>query len=193
MASEKEPGRFPVHLAHHHPGRVRLRSKAFLGADTAAAAVEALKRKPGVHSVEHRPISGSVLVRYEPGQIEPSEIVAHAAQAQGLGVSYEPVHDPADLPRLVVEVSREFNEFVARATGYRVDARGFVPLTLAGLAGYSLLTKKDRLPRWDNLAYWAFAVFTQLHREEVNAHPMASRADAASAGQSETGVPGGAL
>lgn len=180
MAEAKEPDeRRSIHLAHHHPGRVRLRSKAFLGVGSAHAALDALRNESGVEAVEHRPITGSLLVRYVPGQIHADEILARAAEAHGLVVSDEPAPDPSDLPRLVLDASRELNELVCRVTGQRIDARGVVPLGLAGLAGYSLLVKKDRLPRWDNLAYWAFVIFTQLHREEIQAW------------QAATGSPGG--
>lgn len=159
--------RHSLHVAHHHPGRVRLRSKAFLGEGTADAAIDVLKRQPGVQSIEHRPITGSVLVHYTPGQIDTHDILDHVARAHDLVISEEAGPDPGDLPRLVIDAGREVNDLVSRLTGYRIDVRGAVPLALAGLAGYSFLTSKNRLPQWDNLAYWAFAVFTELHREEI--------------------------
>jgi hypothetical protein len=170
-----------LHLAHHHPGRVRLRSKAFEGENTAGPALAALRSRPGIEYVEHGPITGSVLIHYTPGQIGADEIVARVADASGLCVSNEKVPDPADLTHLIIDKGRDLNALVAKVTGYHTDVRGIVPIALAGLAGYSLITQKGRLPNWDNLAYWAFSIFTELHREEL-ATPRAQSKEVAPAG-----------
>jgi len=56
-------------------------------------------------------------------------------------------------------------------TGGRADLRGIVPAALAGLAIYSFIEEKNRMPRWDNLLYWGFNIFTLLHRREIDGEP----------------------
>lgn len=184
-----------LRLAHHHPGRVRLRSKAFEGANTADRALAALRERPGIEYVEHSPITGSVLIHYTPGQIGADEIMEDVAGAAELTISDEKAPDPSDLTHLIIDKGRDLNALVAKVTGYHTDVRGIVPIALAGLAGYSFLTQKGRLPNWDNLAYWAFSIFTELHREELarprcqNASPKPSKEGA----PSEQGAPGATL
>jgi hypothetical protein len=131
-----------------------------------------------VERVEHNPITGGILVHYVPGQIDADEIINHVAESSGLAVSETPATDPADLPKLIIEKSRDLNAIVEKLTGFRADVRSVIPIALASLAGYSLVKRKDRLPSWDNLAYWAFAIFTELHKEEISAPspPEGSRA-----------------
>jgi hypothetical protein len=39
---------------------------------------------------------------------------------------------------------------------------------MAALAAYSFVFHPDaRLPRWDNLLYWSYNIFSQLHRREI--------------------------
>jgi hypothetical protein len=38
---------------------------------------------------------------------------------------------------------------------------------MTAFAAVSFVVKKDRLPRWDNLAYWAYSIFVSLHPSEI--------------------------
>ena len=166
----------PLELVHHHPGRLRLRAVAFrvrAGEGGALDAVlEMLQGSPGVRAVSHRPRTGSLLIEYEPGLVEANAILERVADAAGL----ELVVDPRDARRArpspaaqAIGVTREVNAIAYELTGYRVDLRAAVPAALAALGVYAFVQQKgERLPRWDNLVYWSYNIFTSLHRREID-------------------------
>src|SRR5262249_4730306 len=114
--------------------------------------------------------TGSVLIEYQPGLVDADLIIRRVAAAAGL----DPPHDTEAPTRrrepaiVAVEAARELNEIVYELTGFRADMRTLVPAGLAALAVYSLAySKEGRLPRWDNLLYWSYNTFSQLHRREI--------------------------
>lgn len=170
--AEEEAGREPLELVHHHPGRLRLRAEA-LRADEAGERVKAaLLALPGITAIAHKTRTGSVLIEYQPGLVDVEELVARVAEAAGLALPLDE-HDPRakrSSPALVaIGAARELNAVVHELTGYRAELRTLVPAAMAAAAAYSFATKKeDRLPRWDNLLYWSYNIFTQLHRREID-------------------------
>lgn len=160
-------------LAHHHPGRLRVRADALC--DDVASAFErfsrvrgALGSLPGVHEVAHNAKSGSIRVDYEPGAVDPNaliEAIAHAAELRAPSAEApQPVRRVASV---VISVTRDLNALTSELTGGRADLRDLIPLAMSGAAAYSFFVKKERLPRWDNLAYWAFSLFHSLHHGEI--------------------------
>ena len=75
------------HPVHHVPGRLRLRGPRLEGnAERFDRLRVTLSAAPGVHSVEMRPRTGSVVVHYDPERADPEALVSLAAdQAQPLG------------------------------------------------------------------------------------------------------------
>jgi len=70
-----EPGTFEFEIAHHVPGRLRLRSAVLKG--NALASEEArrhLAQIVGVTSARANPSTGSVLLEYDPNVISPSNV-----------------------------------------------------------------------------------------------------------------------
>ena len=56
-----------LELAHHHPGRLRVRAEALIEAlDLVQRIREALDATPGILSVTYTAQTGSILVEYEP-------------------------------------------------------------------------------------------------------------------------------
>jgi len=51
------------------PGRVRLRAPIFKEAELVAKAKEILKKSDAVKNVEDNPVTGSVLIEYEPSKV----------------------------------------------------------------------------------------------------------------------------
>ncbi len=69
---------------------------------------------------------------------------------------------------IAIDAAREANALVSELTGHQTDLRSLVPMGLAALAVYSAgASKHQLLPRWDNLLYWSYNIFTQLHRREI--------------------------
>jgi hypothetical protein len=164
-------------LIHHHPGRLRVRAAAFREGGAAARVRAALEATPGITALSHNARTGSLLVEYQPGLADPEAILARIAAAAGLGMPADDERARHKEPALLaIEVTREVNEIIHEVTGYRADLRALVPAGMAVLAGYSLYAHKEsKLPRWDNLLYWSYNVFTQLHRREIEAAAAAPR------------------
>ena len=157
-------------LIHHHPGRLRVRAIALRGGDVAARVLTALEAEPGIVAVSHTPRTGSLLVEYQPGLADSEAILARIAAASGLDLPSGAERDVRVEPGVVaIAAARELNALAHELTGYRTDLRTIVPVGMAALAAYSLVVGKDPLPRWDNLLYWSYNIFSQLHQREIDA------------------------
>ena len=166
-------------VVHHHPGRIRVRARVFRHASAIVDQVRAkLESQPGLKGITHNERSGSLLIEYEPGHAEPDTLLGRVAEAAGLGraINESDARRGGPAPGLVaLDVARELNEVAHELTGWRADLRVLVPAALAGLAAYSFATAKEpRLPRWDNLLYWSYNVFVNLHRHEIDSSTMSS-------------------
>ena len=172
-----------LELAHHHPGRLRVRADVLIDAQDVVMRVrESLDAIPGIVSVKYTAQTGSLLVEYEPGHADADDIILRIAEAADLA----PPLDEAALqarrarPALIaIGATRELNRLTEEVTGGRADLRAIVPAALAGLAIYSFVEEKNRMPRWDNLLYWGFNIFTMLHRREIDGEPDRAPARAA--------------
>ncbi len=167
----------PLEIAHHHPGRLRVRSDALCDSDRDGQARErieqiraALGTVSGVRSVRLNERAGSVLVQYEPGTVDPNTLIDAAARAGALDLPLSDEERHAQRPhvaKMAIDAARDLNAIASAFAGGRADLRDLVPLGLIGAAAYSFLVEKRRLPRWDNLAYWAYSIFLSLHAEEI--------------------------
>lgn len=178
-SSHDRPGaaREVLSLIHHHPGRLRVRAIALRSGDTAARVLTALEAEPGIVAVSHTPRTGSLLVEYQPGLADSEAILARIAAVSGLDLPSGAQRSPRVEPGIVaIAAARELNTLVHELTGYRTDLRTIVPLGMAALSAYSLVVGKDPLPRWDNLLYWAYNIFSQLHQRDLDAARAAEAA-----------------
>jgi hypothetical protein len=123
----------------------------------------------GVRAAQFNASSGSVLIEYEPGIVDPNVLIEAAAAAAELDPPCD--HErrgPRREPALrLIAAARRFNTSTRSLTGGQVDLRVLVPIALGAVSAYSLISRKDRLPRWESLAYWAFAIFQTLHATEI--------------------------
>jgi hypothetical protein len=181
-------------LVHHHPGRLRVRADAFRevapgrdgghpqtpGAEAEAVSGQAareptpfervraaLDAEPGITEITHNARTGSVLIEYQPGLTDSEGILALIAEAAGLEMPSDDELPPKKPALVAIDAAREVNELVADLTGQQLDMRSLVPLGMVALGAYSFVYGKDRLPRWDNLLYWSYNIFSQLHRREI--------------------------
>lgn len=168
-----------LELAHHHPGRLRVRADALIGAPDLARTVQAaLDAIPGIVAVRYTAQTGSFLVEYEPGLADADEVILRIADAAGLAPPVDEATLRAERARpalLAIGATKELNRLTEELTGGRADLRALVPAALAGLAAYSFLEEKNRMPRWDNLLYWGFNIFTMLHKREIDGQPRDAR------------------
>jgi Heavy metal associated domain 2 len=170
-AARLDGGREVLALIHHHPGRLRVRAEAFREGDAADRVRSALDAEPGITAVAHNPRTGSLLVEYQPGHAEPETILARIASAAGLAMPDEQACLKPREPVIVcIDAARELNDLVHEITGQKADLRALLPAGMAALAVYSFVNSgEERLPRWDNLLYWSYNIFSQLHRREIEA------------------------
>jgi hypothetical protein len=147
-----------------------VRASAFEGPDAAAPVIEALQGVAGVGTVTHNPRTGSVLVEYQPGLADAETILERIAHASGLGMPSDDIRTRVREPAVVaIDATKELNEIVYELTGERADLRTLIPVGMAALAAYSWVNHPDvRFPRWDNLLYWSYNIFAQLHRKEID-------------------------
>jgi len=161
-----------------------MRADAFIDArELAARVMEALAAMPGVRGSQHTARTGSVLVEYTPGLVEPDSILSVAAETAGLdGIIDEMLEGrpPVDAAGIVIETVRGVDRVTRELTGGRANLPLLVPTALAGAAVYSLVKDLNgpRFPRWDNLAWWAYSAFLQWHRSEIERARTTPEADA---------------
>jgi hypothetical protein len=170
-------------LVHHHPGRLRVRADAFREGregserredqgDVVDRVRAALDAEPGISTVSHNVRTGSLLVEYEPGLADPEIILSRIAEAAGLERPSDELPAAGKKPALIaIDAAREANAIVADLTGEQTDLRSLVPMGMAALAVFSfaISSHEERIPRWDNLLYWSYNIFSQLHRREIEA------------------------
>ena len=72
----ESPTGFEFNVVHHVPGRLRLRSAALKGIDRACEQARGhLAQIAGVKAASVNPITGSVLLEYDPGVLSPDQAI----------------------------------------------------------------------------------------------------------------------
>jgi hypothetical protein len=162
-----EPGPASLSVVHHHPGRLRMRTEAFLDAAFAAERTRiGLARTPGVRAAAHDGRTGSLLVEYAPAAIDVEELIARVEELSGLRVRAPQQRHASVAPKIWRAMQRT-DRMVQEATRGRFDLGIIVPTSLAVLSVYSFFRGSHvRLPRWDSLVFWAYSVFVHAHEGE---------------------------
>jgi Heavy metal associated domain 2 len=161
------PGDVPeVTLVFHHPGRLRLRGDILVRSASAAARMhDALSGLDGVGRVVHNGTSGSLLVEYAPQRIDADAILSAVA---GTGVRLDERPRRPDASLALVGAARGLNAQVGEATRGAADLHGVVSFALGVGAVTSLvLGRQPRWPRWDNLLYWSYTFFRDVHLRDL--------------------------
>ena len=155
-----------VAIVYHHPGRLRLRGAALEDAPRFAARIrEALEGVGGVLRVAHNPASGSLLLEYAPEVIDADGVLARVLDA-GLRLD-DPPRRP-DASKAVVGAARAANAQVSELTQGAADLHGVVSFVLgAGAVASLVFGRGSRLPRWDNLLYWSYTFFREVHVRDL--------------------------
>jgi heavy-metal-associated domain-containing protein len=172
MPDPSEPPE-PLRLVHHHPGRLRVRADVFRSPDEErlALARAAAETQPGVQRVVASRFTGSLLIEYVPGQVEPGAILAAVAGAAGLAgvVDADMVRRSAPDPATtLIRTVKRIDGVVREVTNGRAGLSTLVPAVLA-VGALAQLLRSPMSPRWENLAYWSYSVFRDLHADEIRA------------------------
>jgi hypothetical protein len=122
---------------------------------------DVVSRVEGVGRVAHNRVSGSLLVEYAPERVDADAILATLSDA---GVRLDDRPRRRDASRAVVGAARDLNARVGDATRGAADLHGVVSFALGAFALTSLvLGPHPRWPRWDNLLYWSYTFFRDVH------------------------------
>ena len=145
----------PVQTAHWMPGRVRFRVPSLPEQPSQADLVrDKLPTLDGVESVEVNAATGSVLVRYRVGQVEPELLFAALVRLLGL----EKELDQTPRPRIVKELrsfADSLNRVVHDRTGGLLDFTSALMILLAAIGITKLLREgKAAVPAGFTLLWW---------------------------------------
>jgi hypothetical protein len=158
-------------LAHHHPGRLRVRVRS--GAlEQDGATLEAIERwltkQPGIQAVCIHRRTGSVLVTYDASEAEAGDLLVGIASHGHLDIA-EP-RESRRPAQAVFAAFRAIDDFVLRSSRGRWGLGLVLPLAMGiGSVGSFLFSAHRRAPRWDNLLYWSVQLFRSMNEERAEA------------------------
>jgi len=160
------PVRDRLRLVSHFPGRLRVRAEMFrVMPEVADEVVARLRQEPAVTGTESSPVTGSLLVLYDPGALQLPKLVQLIVRTGRLaGLEVDASEDwtkrepPGERVRVAIE---QLNQRMREATGGRLDGRVAVPGALLVL------------PNWWDLTFWAYSTF-----HNMNPHPPRSPGEA---------------
>lgn len=152
-------------LAHHHPGRLRVRSSVLERDGEALEAIESwLKQQPGVRAVCSHAPTGSILITYDPSEADPGELLVAIASQAHLEIAERPAGRPP--VQAVFAAFRAFDDAVLESSGGRWGLDLVLPVALGiGSAVSFLFSAHRRAPRWDSLLYWGVQAFRAMNDE----------------------------
>ena len=145
----------PIRVAHAIPGRVRFVVPSLRGASAdRLAGIQRLESVDGIESIETSAISGSVVVRYRPAQIDPPLLLGAVARLLGLEAELERTPTPA-----VAQEFRLMAQSLNRAVFYKthglLDLWSVMALVLMAIGGKKIITEGWRaLPAGFTLLWW---------------------------------------
>lgn len=134
-----------------------------------AGALAAAEQHPGVTRVEANAFTGSLLVEYQPDVVEPGAILAAVAGAGGLaGVvdAHAVRRGGPDAATAIIDLVKKVDRTIKEVSGGRAGLGTIVPAGLAASALFFLMRRPEQ-PRWDNLLYWSYSIFRDLHRDVI--------------------------
>jgi len=174
----------PLRMVHHHAGYVRVRADAFVRAGDADPIVRAARTAaegvPGFRSWAHNPKTGSVVIEYDPGAIEPDDLLKHIAKSagfRGVEIATRRKVNRQEVVSAFLDQVQGVNRVVSQMTGGRADLRELGPVALAALSVVSFILndERGRLPQWSSALYHSYRVFMHWHRPEVRTRERTGR------------------
>jgi hypothetical protein len=171
-----------AHVSHHIPGRMRVKVPGGKGQPHVLQQIQqSLAPMPGIQRVEVNPATGSVLIHYDPARheafhtqlaahgthadllaLQPPELTDIEATAAKLEADAEFLASHSEVARRVIEVVKQLDTGIKRATNNNVDLKVLVPL---GLALYAFMKAGTEAvtPLWVTLGIFSFHAFVVLH------------------------------
>lgn len=191
---QPKPAEEALCLVHHHAGYLRIRAGAFLHPRDDNPAVKAARTAAesarGFQSWALNPKTGSVVIQYEPGQVEPDDLLTHIAKSagfRGVEVATRRKVNRQEVVSSFLDRVQGVNQVVSQMTGGRADLRELGPVALAALSVVSFILndERGRLPQWSSALYHSYRVFMHWHRPEVRSRERTARQEEELAGSGE--------
>ena len=174
-------------IAHHVPGRMRLKVDAAKGNDAMLEDIrQTLSNVPGIHDIEINASTGSVTVHYAVDahpqmhttieQHQEHFSVTHSAPVTKIDEMSKMIEDEAEFladhshsARVVVDFCKHLDRNIKKATGNSVDLKVLVPLGLAAVT-FIEIGATAATPVWVTIG-----LFSMNHFIELQAHRGADR------------------
>jgi len=170
MPGEKKPARLQdrLRLVSHFPGRLRVRAETFrVLPEVANEVVEKLGAEPGVSEVKVSPITGSLVVSYDPRELQLPRLIQLLVRFGGLhGIEVDAQADWTKAPPhgdSVREAFGKLNESIRETTKGKLDLKVAVPGALVALGASALLRGRFVMPMWYDFFFWSFVTFQNLN------------------------------
>lgn len=164
-APSREPVSDRLRIVSHFPGRLRVRADTFrLLPDVAEEVRARVAEERGVLSTSRSPITGSILVAYDPRELQLPRLIAVIVRASGLhGLALDvddAWKDEAPQGARVRNRASALNDLLRGKTQGTVDLRTALPGALAGGGLLMLLAGKRQAPAWYDLMMWSLTTFS---------------------------------
>ena len=157
-------------VVHHAPGRMRLRFEKGADVPEAARRLEAACGEvPGVRAIELRPAARSIILRYNPAELEPQRLLDEVHLTASVKLVEEGAHLQAREPdgtavgQSVLGAFGVANTRVRKVTRGIVDLRDAFPLALLGLGIRRVIQGNLEAVPWYVLLFYGYATFSDLH------------------------------
>jgi hypothetical protein len=159
-------------VVSHFPGRLRVRAETFrVLPEVADEVATRLAEESGVSDVKTSRITGSMVILYQPRELQLPELIQLVVRIAGLhGVQVDAPEDGASGPSQGTRVRRalsSLNDSMRGLTANKIDLRTAVPGALATGSLTMFLLGRRRIPEWYDLAFWAFVTFSNLNPQRA--------------------------
>lgn len=159
-------------VVHAIPGRVRVRlDRSLRSAETMQTLAGLLAQIEGVRQVRVNPSTGSVLLEYDPQQVnlEQLYLAANAAKVTLVMPGTPNESGPQDMTPLAKRINSTFGRLdrtVYDFSGGRIDVKTLFPLGLAAAAVRQIATSGGNVAAapWYVLLWYSFDTFTRYNR-----------------------------
>lgn len=161
-----------AHIAHHLPGRVRIRlPHARRDAKMLEHVCEFISGVDGVYKVEANLLTGSVVIHYDPARESdlhhylptPTGLDDAAEIAEKLQRETEFLAEHSQTAASLVSAARALDQGLRAATGGLLDLKVTLPALLAVWAFFEVGLDAST-PLWVSLGMFSFNSFVSLHR-----------------------------
>lgn len=155
-----------LRIISHFPGRVRVRARKFFKKPAFIEDVAArFGREPGVLSVSGSAKTGSILIEYNPDEIQVDALIARFLEVSGLSLisdGEDHAHGTAVATTIRQALANaDMNMF--RAANGTFDLRTAVPGALLFGGITTLLLGRFTPPQWFDLVFWGYVTFNNLN------------------------------